>query len=145
MLINFFRKSKVIPLLAGYYCRSAARKHNREILKLAPDAMELLINASRPGNIRHLLNAIEKCAVFSDSQVISRKLLVRVLRLKSDKLLSLNEAWDEYERDYLIRLLNLTEGDIALAAHLSQRNRNEFSRLLRNHGLDPDQFRDQAL
>lgn len=144
MLIKFLHRSKTVPLLVAYYCRIAARKYDRESLKLAPDAMELLVGTSRPDNLRQLQNIIEKCAQLSDVSVITRRLLVRVLRMNSDKLLPLNEAWDEYERNYLVRLLNLTDGDVVLAAHLSQRNRRDFCRLLRNHGLRPDHFRNRA-
>lgn len=91
-----------------------------------------------------MLNIIEQCVEVSSEPVISRRLLIRVIRLNSDKLMSLNEAWKVYERDYLERLLKLTEGDITLAASLSQRNPGEFCRLLRNHGLAPENFRKQA-
>lgn len=144
MLIKFLQRSKAVPLLVAYYCRIVARKHNRDTLKFAPDAMDLLVGTSCSGNLRQLQDIIEKCAVLTSSSIISRRQLVRVLRMNSDKLLSLNEAWDEYERNYLVRLLNLTEGDVVLAAHLSQRNRRDFCRLLRNHGLDPDHFRNRA-
>ena len=145
MLIKFLRKSTAISLLAAYFCRMFARKHKSKTLKFAPDAMELLVSASWPGNVRQLQNIVEQCAVLSGTPVISRKLVARVLRFDSDKLLSLNEAWNEYEHAYLVRLLNLTEGNIALAARLSQRNHSEFCKLLRRHGLNPEHFRNQSV
>jgi len=76
--------------------------------------------------------------------IISRSLVERSLRFKPEKLLGLNEARDQFEHDYLVRLLNLTEGNIALASRLAERNRSEFYNLLKRHGLDPAQFRKQA-
>lgn len=73
--------------------------------------------------------------------MISRALVERALRFKSNRLLGLNEAKDQFEREYLLRLLNMTEGNIALAARLSERNRSEFYNLLKRHSLDPSQFR----
>jgi len=133
-----------IPLLATYFCGRFADKHARSTIKFAPEAMELLVSAPWPGNIRQLQNVVEQCAVLSGVPVISRKLVERALRFKPDKLLSLNEARDKFEHDYLVRLLNLTEGNIALAARLSQRNRSEFYKLLRRHGLEPEHFRNNT-
>lgn len=130
-----------IPLLVTYFSQRFALKHGRDTVKFAPEAMELLISAPWPGNVRQLQNVVEQCAVLSGTPVISRKLIERALRFKPDRLLSLNEARDKFEHDYLVRLLNLTEGNIALAARLSRRNRSEFYKLLRRHGLEPEHFR----
>lgn len=130
-----------IPLLADRFCQRAAGKHGKMILKFSPEAMELLVSAPWPGNVRQLYNTVEQCVVLCTAPLISRSLVERALRFKADRLLSLNDARDKFEKDYLIRLLNLTEGNIALAARLSQRNRSEFYKLLRRHNLEPEQFR----
>ena len=130
-----------IALLTDYFCQGFARKHGRASLKFAPEAMELVVSAPWPGNVRQLLNVVEQCAVLSNAPIIPRNLVERALRFKPDKLLSLNNAREIFEHDYLVRLLNLTEGNIALAARLSQRNRSEFYKLLRRHKLEPDHFR----
>ncbi len=133
-----------IMLLASFFCQKIAARHNKATARLAPDAAELLIQAPWPGNVRQLFNTLEQCIVLSPTPVISKALLARSLRLKPEKLQGLNEARDQFERDYLIRLLNLTEGNIALAARLAERNRSEFYNLLSRHGLDPDQFRKES-
>jgi two-component system response regulator GlrR len=130
-----------IMLLVNFFCQKIALKNNKTISRFSPEAAEMLISAPWPGNIRQLFNTLEQCIVLSPTPIISKALMARALRLKSDKLQSLNEARDQFERDYLIRLLNLTEGNIALAARLAERNRTEFYNLLSRHGLDPDQFR----
>jgi len=65
----------------------------------------------------------------------------RALQYKPERLLSLSEARNQFEHDYLVRLLHLTEGNVALAARLSDRNRSEFYKLLRRHLLEPALFR----
>ncbi len=45
-----------------------------------------------------------------------------------------------FERDYLVGLLKLTDGNVADAARLADRNRTEFYRLLQKHGLTPGHF-----
>ena len=130
-----------IMLLANNFCQKIATKNNKSIARFSPEATELLISAPWPGNVRQLFNTVEQCVVLSPTPIISKALVARALRLKSEKLQSLNEARDQFERDYLFRLLNLTEGNIALAARLAERNRTEFYNLLSRHGLDPEQFR----
>lgn len=130
-----------IPLLAEHFCRTIAEKNQRDVNRFSPEAMELLLSASWPGNVRQLYNVTEQCVILSTTPIISRTLVERALRQKGDRLQSLSEAKSQFERDYLVRILNLAEGNIALAARLADRNRSEFYNLLKRHGLDPAQFR----
>jgi len=65
----------------------------------------------------------------------------RALRVPSVEVLSYAAARERFERDYLVGLLKLTDGNAADAARLAERNRTEFYRLLQKHGLTPGQFR----
>ncbi len=59
-------------------------------------------------------------------------------------MLSYAEARRRFERDYLVGLLKLTDGNVADAARLAERNRTEFYRLLQRHGLTPGLFREHG-
>jgi two-component system response regulator GlrR len=50
------------------------------------------------------------------------------------------EAKQRFERDYLVGLLKLTDGNVADAARLADRNRTEFYRLLQKYELTPGHF-----
>jgi two-component system response regulator GlrR len=63
------------------------------------------------------------------------------LRGRPRELLSLAEARARFEIDYLVHLLQITEGNVAQAARLADRNRSEFYKLLKRHRLEPDLFR----
>ncbi len=130
-----------IPLLAEHFCKVIAEKNERKVSRFSPEAMELLVSASWPGNVRQLYNVAEQCVILSTTPIIPRSLVERALRQKGERLLSLSAAKEQFERDYLVRILNLAEGNIALASRLAERNRSEFYKLLKRHGLDPDQFR----
>ena len=41
-----------------------------------------------------------------------------------------------FEREYLVQLLKITEGNVTQAARLAKRNRTEFYKLLARHGLE---------
>lgn len=130
-----------IPVLVDHFCRQITARDNRQGIRFAPEAVEALITADWPGNVRQLFNVVEQCVVLTTTSIIPRALVERALRYKPERLLSLNESRHQFERDYLVRLLNLTAGNIALASRLADRNRSEFYNLLRRHGLDPAQFR----
>ncbi len=130
-----------IPILADYFCHQIAKKNAAELKRFSPEAAELLLMAPWPGNVRQLNNVVEQCDVLSSTNIISQSLVERSLRFKPEKLLGLNEARDQFERNYLVRLLNLTEGNIALASRLAKRNRTEFYKLLRRHELELTEFR----
>lgn len=54
------------------------------------------------------------------------------------------DAKQRFERNYLIQLLKLTDGNVSDAARLADRNRTEFYRLLQKHELTPALFRSSA-
>jgi len=56
-------------------------------------------------------------------------------------VLSYVEAKARFERNYLVQLLKLTDGNVADAARLAQRNRTEFYRLLQKYDLNASLFR----
>jgi two-component system response regulator GlrR len=103
--------------------------------------MELMLTAPWPGNIRQLRNVVEQCVVLSTSELVPATLVDRALRGKQQELLSLAEARSRFEIDYLVHLLQITEGNVAQAARLADRNRSEFYKLLKRHHLEPDLFR----
>ena len=51
------------------------------------------------------------------------------------------QAKQRFERNYLVQLLKLTEGNVADAARIADRNRTEFYRLLQKYDLTPGMFR----
>ena len=53
----------------------------------------------------------------------------------------LNQARRAFERDYLVRILRMTQGNVTHAARLAGRNRTEFYRLLERHSLSPGMFK----
>jgi two-component system response regulator GlrR len=57
---------------------------------------------------------------------------------------SFNEARADFERRYLIKLLQITEGNVTHAARIAQRNRTDFYKLLHKHQLEAAQFKADA-
>ena len=67
-------------------------------------------------------------------------MLVGSLRVPTLEALSYAEAKQRFERNYLVGLLKMTDGNVADAARLAGRNRTEFYRLLQKNELTPGHF-----
>ena len=130
-----------IPLLANHFLARLSEKYSRRFNGFAPDAMKALTTAGWPGNVRQLHNVVEQVCALTTTPLISLALVQRALRVPTMEVLSYAEARQRFERDYLVGLLKLTDGNAADAARLAERNRTEFYRLLQKHGLTPGQFR----
>lgn len=77
----------------------------------------------------------------STTPLVPLTLVQRALRTPSAQVLSFAEARQRFEREYLVGLLKMTDGNVADAARLAQRNRTEFYRLLQKHALTPGNFK----
>ena len=133
-----------IPLLANHSLLKLAKKYSKRLSGFAPEALKALTTAAWPGNVRQLHNVVEQVCALSATPLIALALVQRALRSPSVEVLSLAEARQRFERDYLVGLLKLTDGNVADAARLADRNRTEFYRLMQKHGLTPGHFKSES-
>jgi two-component system response regulator GlrR len=131
-----------IPLLAAHILRKLAERYRKQPSTLAPDAMALLVAAPWPGNIRQLLNLLEQAVALTPTTVIPATLVQAALKEDAAALVPFEEARKSFERDYLVRLLKITGGNVTQAAQLAKRNRTEFYKLLQRHRLEPGMFKE---
>lgn len=130
-----------IPLLARHFLKLLAGKYRRTLSGFAPEALEMLVSADWPGNIRQLRNVLEQCSALATTPTIAASQVGRALRDKPAEIRPLAEARAEFERDYLVTLLKLTRGQVSEVARLAGRNRTEVYRLLQRHQLNPALFK----
>ena len=133
-----------IPLLAAHFVQQVASKYGKPIAGFAPEALEALATATWPGNVRQLYNVVEQCCALTSTPLIPLTLVQRALRVQTMEALSYAEAKQRFERNYLVQLLKLTDGSVADAARIAERNRTEFYRLLQKHDLTPAMFRSEG-
>jgi two-component system response regulator GlrR len=138
------KRREDIPLLAAHFLARIAEENSKKIAGFSPEAMELLLAAPWPGNVRQLQNVVEHAVVLSTSPVISAAMIQGALRDRPDPLQSLDEARSRFEQMYLIQLLRMTQGNVKQAAGLAKRNRTEFYKLLTRHKLIPSLFRSSS-
>ncbi len=131
-----------IPVLAAHFLRGLAERYRKPPPTLAPDAMALLVAAPWPGNVRQLLNLLEQALALTTTTMISAMLVQNALKEDAAALVPFEEARKSFERDYLVRLLKITGGNVTQAAQLAKRNRTEFYKLLQRHRLEPAMFKE---
>jgi two-component system response regulator GlrR len=130
-----------IPLLTNYFLGMFSEKYQKNINGFSPEAMEMLLSASWPGNVRQLMNVVERCIVLSTAPLISPVLVYDAMHREEEQLVSFEEARKSFERDYLVRVLKISGGNVTQAARLAKRNRTEFYKLLQRYQLDPSVFK----
>ena len=140
-LPSLAQRREDVPLLAGHFLSRLAERYGRPRLGISPEAMELLVAAAWPGNVRQLLNVVERAVALTATEVIPASLVRQALDAGAGSLTPLDEARRAFEREYLVRILKITGGNVTQAARLAGRNRTEFYRLLERHALEPAMFK----
>ncbi|MGG7055548.1 sigma 54-interacting transcriptional regulator [Nitrosomonas sp. ANs5] len=140
---SLVQRREDIPLLANHFLRVFAEKHQKDINGFAPEAISFLLASSWPGNIRQLMNVVEQSVVMSAIPLISYELVRDAMHRDETRITSFEEARKQFERDYLVRLLKITAGNVTQAAKLAKRNRTEFYKLLQRHQLDYTLYKPQ--
>jgi two-component system, NtrC family, response regulator GlrR len=133
-----------IPLLAGFFLSKLAEKYGRNITGFAPEAIEALVSAPWPGNVRQLYNVVEQAVALATTPLIPATLVQTAIQHQQSEFASFEEARRKFERDYLAQILRITDGNVTQAARLAKRNRTEFYKLLQRHQLDPKLFKNAA-
>ncbi|MEZ5503651.1 MAG: sigma 54-interacting transcriptional regulator [Halioglobus sp.] len=130
-----------IPLLANHFLRATRAYQLGRVTRFAPAAIEVMISAPWPGNVRQLENVVQRTAVLSTTQVIPEALVREALTVEDQYLPSLTQARQQFEHDYLVKVLRMTSGSVAEAALLAQRNRTDFYKLLKRHNINAENSR----
>jgi two-component system response regulator GlrR len=130
-----------IPVLAAYFLKNLATRYGKTLNGFAQDALEVLVKHNWPGNVRELYNVIEQAVALATTPIITPALLETAIRGETGNLSSFESARFEFEREYLAKLLKITNGNVTQAARLAKRNRTEFYKLLQRHQLDPKLFK----
>jgi two-component system response regulator GlrR len=131
-----------VPLLVDHFLVQLAAETNQERKVYAPEAVELLVASHWPGNVRQLYNVVRQNVALSPTRVIATEQVRNALGEQANALPSFSEARDEFTRNYLSQLLQITGGNVSQAARLAKRNRTDFYKLLGRHQLNPEQFKD---
>jgi two-component system response regulator HydG len=144
-----------LPLLAAHFLK----KHGgAKSPALTPEALDALTEYGWPGNVRELENAIlHAIALHSGDVLRPESLPPQIIGRKRGEVLSQSpsgggddgelvplteakrHASSEFERRYLVRVMERAKGSVSEAARLAGLDRTNFRRLLQKHGLESTQ------
>ncbi len=135
------KRREDIPLLVSHFLEKVAQESGMPRHIYAPEAVELLVSADWPGNVRQLENVVRQNVALATSPIMSAELVQAALGGGPTRLPSFDEARDEFTRNYLSQILQITGGNVSQAARLAKRNRTDFYKLLARHQLTPEDFK----
>lgn len=129
-----------IPLLLDHFLNMHAEEDG-ETMRFSPEALDYLASLPWPGNVRQLQNVVEQCSVLSPSPIIPLSLVKQSLRESENKFQTLAQARKEFDRNYLLRVMNMVAGDEDQAASVAGCEAAELEELLKTHNINPARFR----
>ena len=130
-----------IPLLAEYFIQRLSDENNKPAKRITSEAMRILVDAAWPGNVRQLYNVVENAFAVSTSQYITEEHLHDAIKQDQKKTMPFFEAKRQFEQQYLIKLMQITQGNVTQAARIAKRNRTDFYKLLNRHHITPSLFK----
>ncbi|MDL1989165.1 MAG: sigma-54 dependent transcriptional regulator, partial [Deltaproteobacteria bacterium] len=131
-----------IPLLADHFIKKFSKEMNKNIKGISTDSLQKLLSYSWPGNVRELENAIEYAVAMTAKDVISDELLLQTNKtIEDDRIKPMKKAKNDFEKNYIYKLMSLTEGNVSTAARLAERYRSDIYDLLKKHSLQPSDFK----
>ena len=134
-----------IPLLLHFFVAHFCRKQGRQVLDIAPEAMELLRYYPYPGNVRELKHAVEMAVTFCSDRIITPSCLPAEIRESTPALKgargdagALESRRKETEQQTIINVLRKTGGRKMAAAKALGISRETLWRKLKEYNIDAD-------
>jgi two-component system nitrogen regulation response regulator NtrX len=134
-------RAEDIPLLADHFLREFATAYGRKPKELTKDAIDTLVSHPWPGNVRELRNLMERIVIlYPQHRIEARHLPLSTAKKPApgrtwDGFGSLHEVKEAAEREYILRKLEETGGNVTRAAELLGLERSHFYRKMRSLGI----------
>lgn len=136
-----------IALLANHFLQKFAVDFQKDVRTISAEALQKLTFYDWPGNVRELEHTIERAVVFCESSVLGED-DIALPSQESDPSESFQQAKakiiEQFEKDYVQRLLLSCNGNISRAAQAARKNRRAFWELIRKHRINADNFKLRA-
>ncbi|HCX89249.1 MAG: hypothetical protein CO106_08400 [Deltaproteobacteria bacterium CG_4_9_14_3_um_filter_44_9] len=131
-----------IPLLAKYFFNEFRGRTSKSILGFTEGALDLLEQYEWPGNVRELKNVVERAVAICRTeklQIADLPQEIREIRLKKKliqhEIETLNNVLKAVEKEYLQKILRITQGRKAEAADLLGISRKTLWEKIKEHQL----------
>jgi two-component system response regulator GlrR len=91
--------------------------------------------------VQQLFDLVRQNVALSEDRVMTEEFVEKSLGGSSPQVPSYADARDEFSRDYLVKSLKSTAGNISKSARLAKRNRTDFYKLLSRYRLEPEEYK----
>ena len=132
-----------IPLLADHFLKEFTTAYGRKPKELTPEAYEVLEEHRWPGNVRELRNLMERIVIMNPQVRIDARHIplipasARSLNAPPERLGSLQEVRAAAEREYILKTLDETKGNVTRTAELLGLERSNLYRKMKALGIGP--------
>lgn len=135
-------RAEDIPLLANHFLKEYATAYGRKPKELTPEAYSVLQDYHWPGNVRELKNLMERIVIMNPQAKIEGRHIPlnpskrSVLERPIDYFGSLQEVREAAEREYILKKLEETKGNVSRTAELLGMERSNLYRKMKALGID---------
>jgi two-component system response regulator GlrR len=148
-------KEDIVPLVE-HFLKKCSQQMKKDVKGITPEALRKLMLHDWPGNVRELENTIEYSVAMTQKEFVTEEYILQgkisfsdgaqagindKQTASDDALRPLKDARDAFERDYLVQVLSMTDGNVSQAAKLAGKYRADFYDLLKKHELKADDFK----
>ena len=136
-----------IPLLLDFYIKHTIKENDLPSKKLDNEAIALLTNHFWPGNIRELKNVVERLCIMTIADTIKGKDVKEALIgfKKAEEIFEqgdLKKAKEEFERQYIIKTLQLNEANVSKTSKILGVERTHLYRKIKSLNIQIDNLSD---
>jgi two-component system nitrogen regulation response regulator NtrX len=132
-----------VPVLADYFLREFTTNYGRKPKELTTQAYQVLQEYHWPGNVRELRNLIERLVILNPQvRIDARHIPIATSRRgvperTPDRFGSLQEVRESVEREYILKKLEETNGNVTRTAELLGLERSNLYRKMKTLGIGP--------
>ena len=131
-----------VPLLAQHFLNEFTTAYGRKPKELTAEARRVLQEYHWPGNVRELRNLMERIVIMNpqvrvDARHIPLNAARRTADRAADRFGSLHDVRAAAERDYIVKKLEETNGNVSRTAELLGLERSNLYRKMKTLGIGP--------
>lgn len=135
-----------IPLLVNHFIQETISINGLQDKQVTKELMNIFINYEWPGNVRQLKNIVERMVVLSEDNILDVKdapnmMLSGISEMEQHVVdtnysTSLKEARDEFEKTFILKVLQSTNWNVTQTARMLDMERTYLYRKIKAYDLE---------